>query len=430
MPYRGLGILDDTHVRFFTLNGVTSLFEESGFRLQEVARTTLAFDQPSDLVPDVRLLRVPGDIERHVRDDPENETLQFVVRAVMLPGEWDMGALRGRLHDVEARAEEQAIGLRNLRREHAAALALAQERGARIAALERAVETVGAPLRAERDDLAARLDAAALEAHARGEQVQLAAARQAELEREVSGTFAALAAVKRERDDALLAQASEEEARRGVDLELVRAKSAMREAIEQRDDARSVLTRARAEQQARENELRHRLEGAQREVSELRDALNGARDALATAREALAAAQDEARVLAEDRARFEAAAADAEQRVAALADSAEQLARAETTRAGLENALAHAKHALLSAIEERETFAAAARDAQERLARHEADAGDVHAALRAAMRADAVELAAFRERTRRETLVRIARDHDDVVVHDDGAQFWRAGAAT
>jgi methionine biosynthesis protein MetW len=420
MPYRGLGILDDTHVRFFTLNGITSLFEESGFRLQEIARTTLAFDQPSDLVPDVRLLRVPGEIERHVREDPENETLQFVVRAVMLPGEWDMNALRGRLHDVEARIEEQAIGLRNLRREHAAARALAEERDAQLHALERTVQPAADALRAE-------LLAVTAEAGARGEQLQLAAARQAELEREVAGTFAALAAVKRERDDALLAHASEAEARRGTDSELARAKAAMREAIEQRDDARSVASEARAQLQGRENELAHRLEGAQREVAELRDALNTAREHV--------------RVLTDERARFEAATAEAEQRAAALAQAQERLtaneaqaaeliAAAGVSRAGLENALAHAKHALLSAIEERDTFAAAARDAQARLARYEADAGEVHAALRSALRADAGELAGFRERARHETLVRIARDHDDLGAPEDGAQIWRAGAAT
>ena len=433
MPYRGLGILDDTHVRFFTLNGVASLFEESGFRLQDVQRTRLPFDEPSDLVPDVRLLRVPADIERHVREDPESETLQFVVRAVMLPGEWDMEALRGRLHDVEARAEEQAVGLRNFRREHAAAAALADERAARIAALEGAMETAVAPFRAEvlaltaaHDDLAARLRAATADADARGRELDLAAARQAELEREASATFAASAAMKRERDDALAAQAREEEARRAADAEVRRARAAMREAIEQRDDARSVLAAERTRQKASESALQHRLDGARREFVELRGMLDGAREAGRDASEALAAAQEEARAATAERARVEAAAAeererlnaaiaDAEQRVANMGDAAAKVAALEMERAGLANALAHGKEALLEALQERDAMAA-------QLARG--------AEANAARAADAAELALFRERARRDALVRLARDHAALGEHDDGAQVWRAGAAT
>ena len=406
MPYRGLGILDDTHVRFFTLNGVASLFEESGFRIQEIARTTLPFGQPSDLVPDVRQLRVPTDIERHVREDPENETLQFVVRAVMLPGEWDMGAIRGRLHDVEARLEESTIGLRNLQREQAAALALAQERGERVTALEHALHTAAADLRAE---LGAALGTTAVDRPDLVARLRLITTRQTELERE--------------RDDAVLAHANEEQARRRLENQLTHVQEALREAVEQRDDARSVAGEARAQLQARENELRHGLKGAQREIDELRDALGTARE--------------QVRVLADDRARFEAAAAAAEQRAQTLEHgrlsrdmSHEQLAAANAERAALENALAHAKYALLSAVETRDNAAAAAADAQRRLARIEGDAADVHDALRAALDAASAELEPFRRRARHEALQRIANEHEALEAQDDGEQFWRNALAT
>ena len=156
MPYRTLGILDDTHLRFFTLSGVDALFEDSGFRLRAIDRTILAFGAPTDLVPDVSLLRVPEDIVRHIRDDPESDTLQFVVCAVPIAGSWDMEALRHRLHDVEARAAEQAVGMRNMERELSAlraALASAEESLAK--ARDAAAEELTATLARTRESLTA-----------------------------------------------------------------------------------------------------------------------------------------------------------------------------------------------------------------------------------------------------------------------------------
>ena len=120
--------------------------------MQAIERTKLAFGAPSDLVPDVGVLRVPPTIEQHVRNDPEGETLQFVVRAVMLPGEWNMAALRTRLHNVEAKVEEQAIGLRNFAQELADALALAE----RNAEATRAAEARGNELQARANAFEAR----------------------------------------------------------------------------------------------------------------------------------------------------------------------------------------------------------------------------------------------------------------------------------
>ena len=325
MPYRGLGILDGTHVRFFTRNGVTSLFEESGFRVQVIDRTTLPFDQPSDLVPDVRLLRVPGDIERHVREDPENETLQFVVRAIMLPGEWDMDALRDRLHDVEAQAEEQAVGLRNLLREHAAALALAGEREAQVSALEHALESAGAG-RAR----AARRDGGRTRRCSSPRASQDSAARQA-LEAE-------LAEARRElREATEAAQTALRDATAAAERALREAteanEAALRQAVEQRDDARAAAEAARAQLQAREHALAHELEGSRREVAELRDVL--ARRANAPPRSSSAAPCSKRPSRTPSAA--PAALQDADERGSRReAHAAEVIAAAEADRAALE----------------------------------------------------------------------------------------------
>ena len=397
LPYRGLGILDGTHVRFFTLDSVTSLFEESGFRLQAIERTTLPFDQPSDLVPDVRVLRVPEHIERHVREDPENETLQFVVRAVMLPGEWDMDALRDRLHDVEAHASEQAIGIRNLQRDYARALALGDERAAQVSALEGALQTAAGDLRAN-----------------------LLAA--------VTGRDEAVLAAMAERDEAVVMRSQEAAARCAREVELADAQKALNEAIEQRDDARAAGAEARAQVQIREAELRHELQGAQREVAELRDAFEAARE--------------RARVLADNHARLKAAAVEAGQRAAALAvecdrrgereaHAATVIAAADVDRAAIERALADARRERVTATAQRDERAAAARDAEEALARYRTEATAAQDALRDMLRATANELEQLKKRDRYEALAWIAREHEAHGPQEDGAQFWckRSGYA-
>lgn len=418
MPYRGLGILDDTHVRFFTVDGIRSLFEESGFRVQEIARTTLPFGQRSDLVPDVRVLNVPGEIERHVREDPEHETLQFVVRAVMLPGAWDMGALRGRLHDVEARAAEQAIGLRNLTREHAAASERADDAVARSRAAEARAHDLDAQLGAQRaalDELRAEL-AAATAARDAAERARTETARRLELDREAAAVE--LAQVRRNADAHL------EEVRRDVGARLAEVR---RDAGAQVAAADAALRETREQLETLRGDYRRQCDGAQREAGELQAALN--------------AAQTRGRALAEElagvRAALDAATAEAAERAAAVQDAHEQLGRhdalaaeqraaAAANRAALERALADAERALRDAVEESAQRAATARDTHELLVRNDAEGARVRELLLAATH----ELDAFRARARRDALVWLAGEHERLDPHDDGGQVWRNGFAT
>ena len=404
MPYRRLGIVDDTNVRFFTGTSVAALFEESGFAVEAIERTTLAFGAPSDLVPDVGVLRVPPTVEQHVRSDPEGETLQFVVRAVRRPGEWNMAALRSRLHDVEAMVEEQAIGLRNYARELADALAV--ERNAEAARAAEAAgrsEALAALAQAHADHAAALADHAAALAEARADQA------------------AALAAGHH------------------ADENLARIRAELLDVQEQRDEARAAVQQSLNRVRVLEDDVR-REAGA-------------ARSALDELQRRLAELRDQTEVLAALRSAHAAAHA------AAVANG-EQLEAARASEAALANALAHLKDALMSAVEERHERAAEARDAQQRLVRQERAAAEALAALRAQTDAQAAELRAQTEaqaaelraradalaaevgaanaraeaarvRMRREALARLAREHAAAApTAEDGAQFWRNGAAS
>ena len=77
--YRPLGLLDDTHLRFFTRSSLDAMLASAGFRALEVRRTTAdAFTTEIPLTED----HFSAEVVERVRADPESFTYQFVLRAV------------------------------------------------------------------------------------------------------------------------------------------------------------------------------------------------------------------------------------------------------------------------------------------------------------------------------------------------------------
>ncbi len=85
--YQELGLLDDSHLRFFTKRSAEELFLEAGYRLEEVGRTILPLFSESDLVPSVRESDFSPDAVEAIRRDPDCDTLQFILRAYPLNNE-------------------------------------------------------------------------------------------------------------------------------------------------------------------------------------------------------------------------------------------------------------------------------------------------------------------------------------------------------
>ena len=84
--YTKVGILDDTHLRFFTRKTVEELFEQSGFAVESINRTTypMFFDRasvPHPLVPYIERDSLPSELVQQIEQEQEASTLQFVVRA-------------------------------------------------------------------------------------------------------------------------------------------------------------------------------------------------------------------------------------------------------------------------------------------------------------------------------------------------------------
>jgi 2-polyprenyl-3-methyl-5-hydroxy-6-metoxy-1,4-benzoquinol methylase len=85
--YRSLGLLDDTHIRFFTKQSLLRTFEQAGFAVVKLERFSL---EPKCTEFDVE---PRDDIERQMLDfflhrHPESKTYQFIVKAIPLDREF------------------------------------------------------------------------------------------------------------------------------------------------------------------------------------------------------------------------------------------------------------------------------------------------------------------------------------------------------
>jgi 2-polyprenyl-3-methyl-5-hydroxy-6-metoxy-1,4-benzoquinol methylase/uncharacterized coiled-coil protein SlyX len=77
--YRELGLLDNTHLRFFTRESIQDLFEESGYLIAEWVRQRLSIDETEVAVPSGPIVDAARSL---LAGDAEATTYQFIVRAV------------------------------------------------------------------------------------------------------------------------------------------------------------------------------------------------------------------------------------------------------------------------------------------------------------------------------------------------------------
>nr|WP_044292481.1 class I SAM-dependent methyltransferase [Rivularia sp. PCC 7116] len=78
--YKALGILDNTHLRFFTRKTVAQLFEDSGYLVDVIEPTKLPIYANSDLIPIIEKNNFDPNITNEIERDEDADTLQFVIR--------------------------------------------------------------------------------------------------------------------------------------------------------------------------------------------------------------------------------------------------------------------------------------------------------------------------------------------------------------
>jgi glycosyltransferase involved in cell wall biosynthesis/2-polyprenyl-3-methyl-5-hydroxy-6-metoxy-1,4-benzoquinol methylase len=88
--YEPFGILDDTHLRFFTRDTVQRLFEKTGYFIDVQDQTVVPLFSGSDLIPRFDQQTLSPELIAQVTQDSDAETLQFIVRAfpVSLEGQY------------------------------------------------------------------------------------------------------------------------------------------------------------------------------------------------------------------------------------------------------------------------------------------------------------------------------------------------------
>jgi 2-polyprenyl-3-methyl-5-hydroxy-6-metoxy-1,4-benzoquinol methylase len=151
--YRSLGLLDDTHLRFFTRETVEQLFKDAGFLIADLRRTTRGvFDTEIEIDRE----QLPPEVLRLVEEDPEASTYQFVLSAYRF-GEAGMLAQDVRLLSEQLASRDRMIYELNRKLRNFEELKrLLDDRTEQLAEKEQEVSRLAHEI-AERNDRLARL---------------------------------------------------------------------------------------------------------------------------------------------------------------------------------------------------------------------------------------------------------------------------------
>ena len=135
-PYHPFGLLDTTHLRFFSWETLKALLHTAGFVPLQTMRVIVPMFA-SELGVDRN--RVDPQVLDAILQDPEAETYQFVVRAVLDDGNGAVRAAASRLEQLEAEVRHLVIDRALLRQRMAGVEAQLEEAAYRAEAAEREV---------------------------------------------------------------------------------------------------------------------------------------------------------------------------------------------------------------------------------------------------------------------------------------------------
>ena len=145
--YQPLGLLDGTHLRFFTRESVEQLFEEAGFSIGELARTRRGV---LDTEIEVDRNLVTGEALRQVQSDPEAETYQFVLTAYPIGEDGTLAKLSERVRLLSEQLSQKEDEIRQLNENAYAADNVQRQLNARnqqVADRERRIRSLNRELR-------------------------------------------------------------------------------------------------------------------------------------------------------------------------------------------------------------------------------------------------------------------------------------------
>ena len=112
--YTPYGLLDNTHLRFFTRRTVLELFQATGYGIEALETTTLPLLAVSDLLPEFDRQAVDPVLLAHLQGDRDAETVQFILRARPLDSEARCQQLQAQLQATRAELAETRQALQGL----------------------------------------------------------------------------------------------------------------------------------------------------------------------------------------------------------------------------------------------------------------------------------------------------------------------------
>jgi SAM-dependent methyltransferase len=82
--YTSEGLLDDTHLRFFTLKSLRELCLRAGYSIEAIERTKVPIFETGHSHPNLDPADFDPSVIASIQEDPEHDTLQFIIKAVPL----------------------------------------------------------------------------------------------------------------------------------------------------------------------------------------------------------------------------------------------------------------------------------------------------------------------------------------------------------
>ena len=241
--YNPTGLLDRSHLRFYTRDSLQKLFDDAGYLIGHLERHEMRIE---DSEVSFDRAAIPPAVVEAVSRDREALTYQFIVVAHALP-------------------RERVDFIQELVRSAAAAQETAEARSGRISDEKRAVETAARELEEARNAAEADARHLALESEARQRRIEeletrleAAAVRFRELSRERDQTQRDLEASTR---TAATARADLERLRRAVQEKTIQLEALAERAQDRADreaEARRLLHEAHGQLRARDEELARR----------------------------------------------------------------------------------------------------------------------------------------------------------------------------
>lgn len=108
--YSAAGLLDETHLRWFTLNSITALLESSGFLVSQVHRTLRTTAQTAQVLRKIELPEAVWDALAELGDDARTYQYVMVVRPSTEAGR--LAAMRDQFDDERRQMSKRLEGMR------------------------------------------------------------------------------------------------------------------------------------------------------------------------------------------------------------------------------------------------------------------------------------------------------------------------------